>query len=130
MKTKQVHVISSSEGEKKKKKRRVGGGREEQGAERKERWRKPWLQGRDGGKMMHGEDLRGVRTGRANGRMTGRGGRQITCSRCDAVVMVYRQDLLRRGESVPKPPSAAKATDEQQRLHSFQRERQRRESWR
>lgn len=40
MEIKQVHVISSSEGEKK---RGNGGGREE---------RKPWLQGKDGSKMQ------------------------------------------------------------------------------
>lgn len=80
----------SSAHQREKKKEESGGGREEQGAERKKRWRKPWLQGRDGGKMMHSKDLRGVRTGRANSRMTGRGGRQITCSRCDAVVMARR----------------------------------------
>lgn len=67
------------------KKEESGGGR----GERKERWRKPWLQGKDGGKMMHGEDLGGVRTGRMNRRMIGRAGRQITCSRCAAVVMAW-----------------------------------------
>lgn len=44
----QVHVIGSSEGEKKK----TEWGRErteEQRGERKERWRKPWLQDEDGG---------------------------------------------------------------------------------
>lgn len=71
------------------KKEESGGGREEQRGERKERWRKPWLQCKDGGKMMHSEDLGGVRTGRMNSRVMGTVGRQITCSRCAAVVMAW-----------------------------------------
>ena len=49
------------------KKERSGGGREEQRGERREegRWRKPWLQDGDDGKMMH----IGVKTGRMDGRM-------------------------------------------------------------
>lgn len=43
----QVHVIGSSEGEKKTEWGRER--REEQRGERKERWRKPWLQDEDGG---------------------------------------------------------------------------------
>lgn len=58
--------------------------------------------------------------GRINGRMSGTVRRQVTCSgRADVCYgLVCGQDLLGPGESVPKPSFAA--TDEQQRLHSFQ----------
>lgn len=104
------------------KKNGVGGGEEQRG-KRLQRWRKPWLPGKDGGTMMQSENLREVRTEHRHGRMNSRVRREITCSRSAAVccVLVWRQRLLRQEESVPEP--VVKPTDAQQQ-HSFQDERE------
>lgn len=123
MEIKQVHAISSSEVEKKEE---SGGGREDQRGKRKERWRKPWLQGKDGGEddarrgPPRGQGLKKARRDDRYSRKTDY--LQWMCRCCCG--SVCRQDLLRQGESVPNPPSTAKPTEEQQQLHSFQSKRE------
>lgn len=115
MEIKVVHVISSSEEEKK---RRVGG-RRSAARRRGLGWRKPWLPGKDGGRMKHSEDFRQVRTEHGYGRMNSK---KTELPAVDEPLLCY--GLVCRC-SVPKPSFVTKPTDEQQQqLHSFQRKRE------
>lgn len=87
-----------------------GGGKEEQRGEKKERWRKPWLPGKDGGRMVYSGDLRGVRAVR--GTAGWEHGDRLPAGEA-AVGLDAAAWIFRAGESEPTPP-------EQQQLHSFQ----------
>lgn len=90
MEIKQIHVISSSGGEKMK---RVGEGEKSSKARRRRDGGNHGYKARMEGKMMHSQDLRGVRTehghGGMNSRVTQTVRRQITCSRRATDVMAW-----------------------------------------